>query len=806
MKRRTGPYFLVMFLFLRWLVPGACVQAQQSAPWTQSRIDSLKQLYTAATDDSTRGALCRGIGYGLRKLYRTGESMSWFERSIRHDTTAGQYGTAARTWRVLGGGWRTLDNRLRAMEAYERSLRMYTELDDTLGLVQATWNIAQMHTTNGDYTQSMHHYRKAYEMAEAVGDTGLIASTLFLIGVEHDFMGEKDEGIRCLRRCLALREQLGNPRLVEFTLVILAAINTNGGYYDKALTHLARSRAIADSLGDKARIATNHHSVGRIFREQGDTVTAIAYEQQALRLYREAGSLRDIDWTLRLLGTLYSKTGKYDSAMYCFNEALAVTDSLGQQRGRVRWHCEQMARHYARMGDFTRAIAYQRRYMALADSAYNAATLRRINELTAAYESDLRERKIAILDADRVIDSLRLLQYATDLERQRSQLHRKQQEAELLAASKQLQQLRLARAADTLRLRERTIALGEAEHARQRRRLALRKAGVLREEMWRNISAGGLGAVLLLAFVVLRTWRQRRADAELHTRAAERRVREAEAHAAKQQADIARQEHALERRFTTQLIATQEQERKRIAGALHDGIGQDLLIIKHRAHMAQDDAEQRREHLGDIMHIAVEAVEDVRRLCRDLRPYQLERVGLTETLRGMLASLRESTSLTIHADIESIDGLIPPEREIDLYRVAQEGLNNVIKHAEATTVNISLSRDGDSLHLRIRDDGRGFDPAATSQGGHTGGMGLLDMTERLHLLGGAFRIESTPGSGTHITATIPVGNAPPRHGKQSGMTESIGISRTNHRSDGKDDGENGGIVFADQDTEKEKEA
>jgi len=83
---------------------------------------------------------------------------------------------------------------------------------------------------------------------------------------------------------------------------------------------------------------------------------------------------------------------------------------------------------------------------------------------------------------------------------------------------------------------------------------------------------------------------------------------------------------------------------------------------------------------------------------------------------------------------------------------------------------------------------------------------LLDMTERLHLLGGAFRIESTPGSGTHITATIPVGNAPPRHGKQSGMTESIGISRTNHRSDGKDDGENGGIVFADQDTEKEKEA
>ncbi|MBN1448754.1 MAG: tetratricopeptide repeat protein, partial [Bacteroidetes bacterium] len=536
--------------------------------------------------------------------------------------------------------------------------------------------------------------------------------------------------------------------------VILAAICTNGGHYDEAFRYLARSRAIADSLGDLKKIATNHHSVGRIHREMGDTVTAIDYELRALALYREIKDLSSVDGTMRHLGMLYSCLGKADSAMYYYNAALELAKRLGQ-RGRLRSHYEELARHYARMKKFSEAITFQRRYMALADSVYNVETVQRINELSAAYEADRRERAIAMHEAERGIDSLELLRRGQALTEQRMLLHRRQQEKTLLAQDDALQRLRLARAEDTLSMRADAITRGRAESAKEQRWLQLQQASIARNELYRNTLLGGLGVTLLLTLLFLRALRNRRIAAELRTEAAELRVSAAEAMAAKQQAEIARRENEMQRRFTARLIASQEQERKRIAGALHDGIGQDLLIIKHRALMALEDAEQRRQHLGDITHIAVEAVEDVRRLCRDLCPYQLERVGLTNTLRDMLASVGKSTALTMHAEIDEVDGLIPAEREIDLYRVVQEGINNVIRHAEAHEVEVTLRRVNGSLCLRIHDDGRGFDPAwLSSTNGE--GLGVQDMTERMHLLGGELRFESSVGSGTLVEASIPL--------------------------------------------------
>ncbi|MCB2204621.1 tetratricopeptide repeat protein [bacterium] len=750
MRRRTTQRILlpvILALFLGGTLP---VNAQ-------SLIDSLKQKFAEAETDSTRAALCSLISQAYQADHRNMETISWNERRAEFELASGQKKKAAHTMRVLGGQWWMLmDNRIRAMEHYDRSLRLYEEINDTTGLVWLHCNIGQLYmSSTGEFEQPLRYYQRAYDLADAAGNINMMATALWHIGVAYDFMGEKEEGITYLRRCLELQEKIGNPRSIQFTLVILAAICTNGGHFNESLSYLARSGAIADSLGDKKRIAQNIHSVGRIYRDQGDLVTAIDYEQRALKVYKEINEMRQMSFTQYLLANLYSRLGKADSSMHHFNAALEVSQRLGT-KGYLRHHYRELAKHHVRMGNYKEAIAFQRKRMALFDSRDDEKSIRRINELTAVYEAERRERIIALLAAEQRIDSLELLQRNQALTWQRMKLLQRQQGKKLLEQDRALQQLQLARAADTLNMRAEAIALGHAENAAQRRKLALQEASLARGALHRNTLLGGFVVALLLTLLFLRILRNRRITAELRTEATELRVSAVEAMAAKQLVEIAHREHEMQRRFTTRLIASQEQERKRIAGALHDGVGQDLLIIKHRALMALDDAEQRKQHLGDITHIAVEAVEDVRRLCRDLSPYQLERVGLTSTLRDMLTSVEKSTAITMHIDIGEVDGLIPNEREIDLYRVVQEGMNNIVKHAEARKVDVTLQRVNGSLRLRIHDDGKGFELEKRSDPAAHAGLGMQSMAERMHLLDGEIKFESGTGNGTLIEALIPL--------------------------------------------------
>lgn len=242
----------------------------------------------------------------------------------------------------------------------------------------------------------------------------------------------------------------------------------------------------------------------------------------------------------------------------------------------------------------------------------------------------------------------------------------------------------------------------------------------------------------------------------LRVDAANYQAKAAEAYSLSIARDAEREKKELSQQFSRKLIDSQEQERKRIAGELHDGIGQDLLIIKHRVMLAMEDASKLSEHLQEIAEISDEAIDDVRRLSRDLRPYQLERVGLTESLNTMLKSISESAAVNIHFSIDPLDGFIPSEHEINLYRIVQEGLNNVLKHAEAKNAEVSIRRKNGELSLTICDDGKGFDARALRKERSSGGFGLIGMGERIQMMEGTFEIQSSPGHGMKFHAVIPV--------------------------------------------------
>ena len=213
------------------------------------------------------------------------------------------------------------------------------------------------------------------------------------------------------------------------------------------------------------------------------------------------------------------------------------------------------------------------------------------------------------------------------------------------------------------------------------------------------------------------------------------------------------------------MILSQEAERKRIAGELHDSLGQTLLIIKNRAFMgakmtadnSSADAQlgAANEQFDEISGAAAEAINEAREISYHLRPSQLERLGLTTSIIEMIEHIAAASGIRFDSDIAPLDGIFSPESEINFYRIVQESLNNIVKHSDASEVKVTIRRDARAIELMIRDNGKGFEPNASPvDGSGSTGFGLTSIAERARILGGKHSIESIPGRGTTITVRV----------------------------------------------------
>lgn len=220
-------------------------------------------------------------------------------------------------------------------------------------------------------------------------------------------------------------------------------------------------------------------------------------------------------------------------------------------------------------------------------------------------------------------------------------------------------------------------------------------------------------------------------------------------------------EHGRERlqRLTQQLVSAQEEERQRLSRELHDEAGQALTALKISLELIRLDLpaelEDLRQRLSGVVNLTDTTMEQIRALAHALRPPALDTVGLNPTLEGLCRDFADRTRLAIDYRGADISGL-PDPVNISLYRVLQEALTNIAKHAGAKQVQVALRDEGQAVSLTVTDNGQGFDPRAVLTGNsRPAGIGLMGMQERLQILGGRLIIESTPEKGTRLEARIP---------------------------------------------------
>jgi signal transduction histidine kinase len=204
------------------------------------------------------------------------------------------------------------------------------------------------------------------------------------------------------------------------------------------------------------------------------------------------------------------------------------------------------------------------------------------------------------------------------------------------------------------------------------------------------------------------------------------------------------------------VISAQEDERKRIARELHDETSQALAVLAMGLEAAQDAVRAgRAPRLDEVKAVAVRTLEDVHRLILDLRPSVLDDLGLLSAIRWYGDRHLGSRGISVRCEFGDVSRL-PPEMETALFRMCQEALSNVARHAQATAVLVQVGVEGEEVVIDIEDDGKGFDPASTSRPDGRRPWGLMGIGERAEILGGKARIDSAPGKGTRVTVRIPL--------------------------------------------------
>lgn len=211
--------------------------------------------------------------------------------------------------------------------------------------------------------------------------------------------------------------------------------------------------------------------------------------------------------------------------------------------------------------------------------------------------------------------------------------------------------------------------------------------------------------------------------------------------------------------FARQLIASQEKERKLIAYELHDSLVQELLVAKNKAAIAvrnPSGSDENKRYFREISDVLSISMEKVREISHKLKPYEIERFGLTHSLETLVNKINNNSNVRFNYKAVDIDGIFSEEDEVNIFRIIQESINNIIKHSYANNARIDISKDSDIVYILINDNGKGFENDSDNGSCKRNSFGLNGISERVSLMNGKTEIISRKGYGTSINISVPL--------------------------------------------------
>lgn len=477
------------------------------------------------------------------------------------------------------------------------------------------------------------------------------------------------------------------------------------------------------ALKNKDNMALCHIYIGyaKIFFEDGNYKKAIEYYEKTIALSEEIGAQLLTTSSLLHLAIAYNKTKQGFKALPYLDQATVFLNKEPSINYQLNLY-DTYASVYENMGNYEKSLTYLKKAGALRDSVFNIEKNKQFEELKIAYETKEKQREIEFL-----------------------KLQGKKNELEISQKEKALKALNLEKELEASQHQNTILQLQKDRSENENKIILLKKSRELAEaeasksQQLKNAYLIGfivfsipLGILLVVYYQKLRTQRAlAKKQEELN---------------AKQISNLKKEQ---ELKSIKASIEGQEKERKRIAQELHDAVGGSLAGIK----LQLDHLSSKEPKLSGIVQHLDETYNQVRHISHDLLSRKIENGKFTGVIKNYLKKIADSTQVNINTSFFN-EGLINGASntvQTNLYKIIQELVNNTVKHAKASSIEIQLNGHSDMVNLLYEDDGKGFD-----YGEKTEGIGLRNINERIDSLGGAVTIDAKQNHGTLVNIVIPI--------------------------------------------------
>jgi two-component system NarL family sensor kinase len=622
-----------------------------------------------------------------------------------------------------------------ALQRYRASLLIREIIRDSFEIAMAHNNIGFVYKDIGDYEKAVEWFLKALKVYEALGKEQVIAMSYNNIGIVFYRKKDYQQSIEYHAKAMAIQRRIGDKPGLGVSLLGSVSAYSDLQQFALAMPLAIEARKLFTEINDLRQLSHTNKTLGDLLLSQGKPADALPYLQASLATDQRSGNKRSLPSTYLTTALAFVRLHEYQKARPMIDSATTIVDASKNEQDRQTLY-QVEAEYYQATGNYERALVFAQNYSRQKDLLLNEANVKSLNDLKVKYETEKKEAAITLLQKDNAIQGLEIRNQRLELADQLYQLTQKElalSQADLLLARNELQieGQRKNILQQRLDSSERVRNIGALKKQTELQDLELRNRQLQLSR--RNTAIAALTGFLLLAVLLGWSFYRRRRMAQ----------------EARLQAAILQQQEL----STRAILEAEEAERQRIAKDLHDGVGQMMsaarMNISALAHRLDLDTKHPEDY-DRIIALIDESCKEVRSVSHNMMPNALLKNSLAAAVREFIDKI-DHKALQVHLYTEGLDERLDANVEIVLYRVIQECVNNVIKHAGANTLDISIVRDATEITATVEDNGHGFTPEAGSEG-----MGLRNIRTRVGYLKGSVEFNSRPGKGTLVALQVPL--------------------------------------------------
>lgn len=571
-------------------------------------------------------------------------------------------------------------------------------------------NLGLIQYYNGDDEKAVNYYKQGLTLLEGHPPTQKEAMLCNNIGESYMYLGEYEEAIRYINQGISIREKINDEIGKANSLVNLGIWYNEIDNHPKAIETFEHSLAIFTKKDKKNKIAKCHINLGNVYYEMTEDEKATANFRKALEL-KEYLEGADIAIIYQTQGEILRSNNQLNDALDAFNNSLK-TFSINGNAGDIAAMILRIGTVYYELNQYEEALDHYQRSKSIADTLNNLSLSWEIShELSNVYakldQTDLAleysKRSIELKDS--IYENLQeAANYKMNYEEEKSK--------NALLEKEQVAQVAISQ-------RKSTMITG-------------------------LIVGGILWTLLTIAIVLAYRFQKKQKDAELEIVSINGEI------------DTLLQTQQIKTTYAK--LAGQDEERKRIGQDLHDRVGGILATVKLYFKDLDEKLDtiqvENKRQFNKATNLLDEAVDEVRKIARNIHSGVLTKIGLKVELENLGKLLNESNRIKVIVNTHGLENRLPTDTAINVYRIIQELVSNVLKHADANKIDIQVSRFQNVLNVIVEDNGKGFDPAQVKK--KDNGMGLKNIESRVHELHGSIIIDSLKGRGTSVSFDVPL--------------------------------------------------